>query len=131
MTINFTIPGNPVPKARARTCRNRHTGKSFSFTPETTRRWEEWVKLCAVEHAPPALLDGPLQVVLTFYLQRPPSIPKRRQHPDRKPDLDNLSKAVLDALQGIIFTTDSRIVRLDLWKHYGDPPRTEIALKEF
>ncbi len=130
MVISFTSPCNPVPKARALTGRNRHTGKSFSFTPETTRRWEEWVKLCAVEHAPPALLDGPLEVDLTFYLQRPPSVPKKRIHPDRKPDLDNLSKAVLDALQGIIYTADSRIVGGSTWKRYGDPPRTEIALKE-
>jgi Holliday junction resolvase RusA-like endonuclease len=50
--------------------------------------------------------------------------------PSVKPDLDNLCKAVLDALNGIAYHDDKQIVELHLSKAYSDHPRTEIKLEE-
>jgi len=128
-TISMTIYGHPVPKARARTVRTKN-GKSVSFTPKKTESWEDSVRAQALQHRPEQLMDGPLAMEATFYLLRPKSKPKRVKYPATKPDLDNLIKSVKDALEGIIYTNDSRIVDEAVRKRYGDPPRVEIAIWE-
>jgi len=45
-------------------------------------------------------------------------MPKKIEHHIKKPDLDNLAKSVKDALQGLIYKTDSQIVELILRKRY-------------
>ena len=47
-----------------------------------------------------------------------------------KPDLtDNLNKGLFDALQDIVYTNDSRIVKItDTSKIYGIHPRTELTI---
>jgi len=66
-------------------------------------------------------LDAPVEITVKFYLPRPKSAPKSRTLPDRKPDLDKLARAIGDAIEGIVYTQDSRICRWMLSKHYGDP----------
>ena len=75
----------------------------------------------------------------TFYFPRPQShrlrsgalkaaAPKR---PGVKPDIDKLARALCDALTGIAFADDSRIVTLTAEKRYVDdllPPGVEVAL---
>ena len=122
------IYGHPVPKARARTVRTK-SGKTVSYTPAKTESWEDSIRVQALSCRPGQLLDGPLALEATFYLLRPKSKPKRVVYPSWKPDLDNLVKSVKDALEGIIYTNDSRIVDEVIRKRYGDPPRVEIAIR--
>ena len=51
---------------------------------------------------------------------------------DKKPDIDNLIKFVLDALQGQegYIVDDSQVVRIYAEKLYSDKPRTEIMMVE-
>lgn len=51
---------------------------------------------------------------------------------DTKPDLsDNLNKMLFDAMQGIIYDNDSRVVSMDnVKKYYGTRPRIEIEIEE-
>lgn len=46
---------------------------------------------------PPEPLTGPISLKLIFWLERPKSA-KTRIWPTKKPDIDNLEKAVLDAM---------------------------------
>lgn len=124
--IQFSVSGLPIPKARARTM-TLPNGRSHTYTPDKTAAWETAIRLQARRYHPSELLDGPLQAELTFYLPKPKSTPKRVTYPATKPDLDNLAKSVFDALEGILFTNDSRIVDKVLHKRFGDP-RVEIAI---
>ncbi|HEV8421202.1 MAG TPA: RusA family crossover junction endodeoxyribonuclease [Actinomycetota bacterium] len=79
------------------------------------------------------LVEGPLEVRVTFYLPKPKSAPKsRRTWPARKPDLDKLLRALLDPMTGVLFRDDAQIVRLDAAKRYADDdvlntrPRVEV-----
>ena len=63
-------------------------------------------------------------------LPGPKSKKKSDLFPCWAPDLDNYCKAFLDALEGLIFINDSRIVDIHLKKLWGDPPRVEIAIGE-
>jgi len=127
--IVLTVKGNPIPKARARTVR-RKNGTVGTYTPIETEMWENYVRACAIQHRPQTLLDGPLEMDVTFYLARPKYRAKKFTMPDRKPDLDNCAKSVLDALNGVIYKDDSRIVKMTLSKQYGDPPRVEVKIWE-
>lgn len=127
--VSLTVYGHPVPKARARTVRTKN-GKTVSFTPDNTASWEDSIRAQALSSRPAQLLDGPLVMEATFFLLRPKSRPKKELYPDRKPDLDNLLKSVKDALEGVIYTNDSRIVDEVTRKRYDDPPRVEVVIRE-
>lgn len=63
----------------------------------------------------------PVWVRATFRLQRPQSAPKRIVRPTTKPDLDKLSRALLDAGTGILWTDDSQVVSLQVVKRFAEP----------
>lgn len=67
---------------------------------------------------------GPVIVCLTFGLQRPASAPKRRRTwptGARSGDVDKLSRAILDALTGVLIADDGQVVGLSVTKTYGRP----------
>jgi len=127
--IKFTVYGLPKPKARARTVKLRN-GKTVSYTPKKTEDWEDSIRLQALEHRQEPLWDEALIFEATFILPKPKSVPKKRIFPETKPDLDNLCKSVTDALEGLIYTNDSRIVDKVLRKRYGDAPGVEVRISK-
>lgn len=83
-------------------------------------------------------LDGQLEVDVWFYRPVQKSLSKKERarrlsgehRPTVKPDLDNYIKSTLDALNGILWTDDARIVDLHAHKYYSDRPRIEITVRE-
>ena len=123
----FFIEGDPVPKGRGRIMSAGN--KRWQVTPAKTRLFEAAVREQARDamaanpqdgpggpHDSP--FDGPLYARLTFWLPRPKSV--TRMWPFVKPDLDNLAKAVLDGLNGVVFHDDAQVCCMDLAKHYAD-----------
>ncbi|HYX39739.1 MAG TPA: RusA family crossover junction endodeoxyribonuclease [Oligoflexus sp.] len=55
------------------------------------------------------LLDCPLRLVITAWRRRPKT-KKRDIWADTKPDADNIHKLIGDALEGVLWVNDSRIV---------------------
>ena len=47
----------------------------------------------------------------------------------KKPDLDNVAKAILDAMNGIVYMDDSQVVGLSVHKFYAE--EDEINIKIF
>ena len=45
----------------------------------------------------------------------------------KKPDLDNLVKMVMDALNGVVWLDDSQVYRINIAKSYSDEPKTVIC----
>jgi crossover junction endodeoxyribonuclease RusA len=90
--------------------------------------WEARKWLSETNTAP---IDGPIKLAVTFYMPRPKSAPKRVLFPATRPDLDKLTRAVGDALAGIIYTEDSRIVDIVVSKRFAvnSAPRAEIAVE--
>lgn len=81
-------------------------------------------------------LVGPVHVEMRFYLAPPKKYKKweldESQHQaaiQSKPDLDNLAKAVLDALTGIVYKDDSQVVSLALRKENANHPRLLIQIR--
>jgi len=123
--IAFEIPGKPVAKQRPRIARG------FAYTPKETVNYENWVRLC-YQNANQPKLEGELIAELTFVFDIPKSKQKQAREgarPTTKPDLDNLAKAVLDALNGLAYHDDSQIVELYVRKIYGDA-KAVVVIKE-
>jgi len=70
----------------------------------------------------------PVCIVFDFYLERPPTAPKKRREMVVKPDLDKLCRATIDAMSGVVFSDDAQIVALNCWKRYGTPERVEVSI---
>ena len=118
-SISFTISGTAIPKARPRS--TKIGNRAIMYTPDKTKNFENYVKLVAAQHAPEELLTSALEVMLDFLFQRPKSLPKKIRYHTKKPDIDNLAKSVLDALEGIIYINDAQVISLRVTKDYGAP----------
>ncbi len=122
--IRFIVPMRPKAKARPRSGRTS-SGRTVVYTDSKTANWEKSFSLVASVNAPETPLVGAIGVRLAFFLQRPGRL-NRRTSPEGpvrhtvKPDLDNLIKSALDALQmsGRFFEDDKQIAELVSSKHY-------------
>ena len=85
------------------------------------------------------LVDVPISVSMTFYIEPPQYISKVKKNAQalndeclnvmRKPDLDNYVKAILDSMNDIVFKDDGQISELYAKKVYSLRPRTEVEIK--
>lgn len=113
--FKFTVTGRVVGSARPRVT------KYGTYIPKPTRDYRARIKGAFIE-AGGLRMGGPLSVRVDVYRALPRSRPKRvESEPDTfKPDVDNIGKNVLDALNGIAWDDDSQVVELTVRKH----PRT-------
>lgn len=132
MECTFNIPGVPVGKARPRVTRTGH-----AYTPEKTVLYENWVKECFLNQCPEWKAgDQECRVVIVAEFSVPKSISKKKRddmlrhaiNPTKKPDLDNIVKSVLDALNGIAYTDDSHVTSLHIKKIYSDDPKVTVTI---
>lgn len=90
------------------------------------------------EHIKTAI-DAPVSVRMRFYYPIPKSWSKAdkenaragRKRPVVKPDIDNVVKGCFDALNGIAWKDDNRVVEESSSKWYSDTPRIEIEIEEW
>lgn len=139
--VYFIIDGRVQPKQRPKVYRNRFTGQPHAVTPKETRAYEEKVRgayIDAVE-GQDVKLEGALSMTVNIYCQIPKSTPKRTKTRmicgDIRPathtgDIDNLFKAISDALNGLAYDDDSQIVEGIVRKFYSETARAEITIKE-
>jgi Holliday junction resolvase RusA-like endonuclease len=131
------VPGKPVAKGRP-VARRRH-GKVMLITPEATEKGESWVRQCWMEQVGQVLLKGPLDVRLTSNTVAPKSLNRAQAaladrgviRPQTKPDLDNVAKLTLDALNGIAWFDDAQVVRLTIDKRYSAAPGLDVEVREW
>ena len=129
--MKLIIPGEPVPKLRARTVSTSHGVRTY--TPSKTADAEDRVRLAWIQAGRPQFSPGTaLKMSVRVYMSKPPSAPKKRRFPITRPDLDNCFK-IIDSLNGLAFDDDARIVVAHMEKRYveyPDTPRTEIEIEE-
>ena len=51
--------------------------------------------------------------------------------PTKKPDIDNITKIILDALNAIAFKDDNQITKLEIEKQYSEEERVYIKIEEY
>lgn len=75
---------------------------------------------------PAASKHVPVVLEVDFFFNRPQSVPKKREYPVVKPDVDKLLRAICDALEGILYVQDAQVIDAHPRKFYGSPERVEI-----
>lgn len=73
-------------------------------------------------------LGGPLGVVCEFTVRKPTGAPKTRvTYPDKRPDLDKLLRAILDALSAAgVYRDDSQVVNIQTTKTFPNQDRWSL-----
>ena len=123
--LRFTVPGEPVAWQRTRINRS-----GYHFTAAKTRA----AQLAIAETARLAfgqrpLLDGPLSLSI---IARCGTKAKKThgRYKTTRPDLDNYVKTVMDALNGVIWLDDARVVQIDACKLWSETPQLTIVVSE-
>lgn len=125
--IAFFAPG--IPRAM-QTGKVVTTGDGRSFPVRRHTEWGSYVALVASQHRPEALLCGPLAVRLVFHLPAPKQ--RKRVLPITRPDVCNLQKGVVDAMNGVLWVDDSQVVELVVAKVYAGArgPGLDVEVEE-
>ena len=133
--MEIIIPAVPVPKGRPKF--STFGGHVRAITPKATREYEALVRMFAQMAMDGPPIEGPVYIRAEFHFERPRS-QWRKRNPvpaglcDRKPDLDNLIKSLLDGLEGPCFAMDSQVAWIAARKLYaaqGDPARTVVVIE--
>jgi len=131
MSIAFTVPGDPVPQPRARiTTRGKF---AHAYTPKSHPVHDYRTRLALAASLAGLTPTGePLDVVIDAVFQRPKSHMltsgvKATAPKLPRPDVDNVAKAVLDALQDVM-GDDSLVARLVVEKSWGAEARTTVRI---
>lgn len=126
--IKFTVPGQPIPKARYRP----NKWKKGGFTP--SKKQEDDFRLLIMQHKPDQPMQGPVGFWVSFYVPIPKSWSYTKRQlaigfdllPDKKPDFDNLVKLTADAMNKTYWIDDKQVCWCCISILYGAEPRTEI-----
>jgi Holliday junction resolvase RusA-like endonuclease len=114
--ISFSVEGTPISKQSF-----IYDGNGHGHTDPAVKAWQEvvaWECAEAMRLANYEMITEHVDMDILFIL------------PDkRKKDLDNLSKAVLDSCNGILYKDDSQVHKLTLSKTYTGIPGAYIAAR--
>ncbi|CAR54915.1 RusA family crossover junction endodeoxyribonuclease [Burkholderia cenocepacia] len=135
--VVFVVPGKPVAKGRPRFVRRGPHVRTY--TPEPTERYENLVKMAARE----AMRDdepyvGPVRLIVDIGVPIPASWSEKRQRAaaagaigaTKKPDADNVVKALKDGMNGVVYGDDGQVVDLWVSKRYATTPGVRIEAIE-
>ena len=118
--IAFTVPGPPIPLARARVF-VRSNGKIGSANPARSTGYKQ--KVALYFNASKRSIDWPLDGRFTMSI--------KVYWPDaRRRDLSNLAKGVEDSLIGLAYNDDSQIDEIHLFGTIDrERPRIEVRIE--
>jgi Holliday junction resolvase RusA-like endonuclease len=136
--ICITVPGEVRGKGRPRAV--RRGGAIRMYTDSATVSYENligWTGAQAMAGADP--LEGPLCVTIDARFLPPKSATRSAREgmlngqipPAKRPDCDNICKAVLDGLNGVAWCDDAQVVSLYIRKRYCDAAGLDITIRPF
>jgi Holliday junction resolvase RusA-like endonuclease len=133
--VAFTVPGEPQGKGRAKIV--KIGGFSRMATPQKTVAYEG-----LVAHAASLAMRGaqPFACAVAIEVDVVCSIPKSATkrftaqalagdvRPTKKPDADNVLKAICDGMNGVVWKDDVQAVDVLLRKRYGATPGVHVRV---
>ena len=134
MTL-FTVLGAPQGKERPRAVKLRD--RTIVYTPKKTRDYEREIAT-AYRTQCSGMFSGAVAIEIHAYYEIPKSASRKRvldmvsdrERPTKKPDGDNIAKAVCDALNGVAYKDDSQVVDLTVRKYFSKFPHIQVFISE-
>src|SRR5204863_5111031 len=133
----LVVNGEPTGKGRPRSTRTGH-----HYTPDKTVSAEQRIQGEWIAAGRPRMDDGPLLLLVECVLARPQghwlksgglsAAGHRSSWPTKRPDVDNVVKLVMDALNGQAYRDDAQVAALQLWRRWAnaqEQPHTRIDIR--
>lgn len=128
-SFSFTVFGvDPAPQGSKKYVGTRRTasGANIPLIIESSPKLPAWrkavaeaVKQAIIDSGDCSKFEGAVKVEAVFYLTRKKTV--TRAYPTVPPDLDKLSRSLLDSIGfGGIWGDDSQVVRLEVSKKYAE-----------
>lgn len=130
--VIFSVEGDPVGKQRPRFSRGR------TYTPKKTVDYETIIASKASQAMGSSEpLQTPVAIFIWISHAIPASYSKKRKEAclngldwPKKPDLDNVAKVFLDAMNGIVYKDDVQVVKLRVSKRYDIEAHVDVLVRE-
>ena len=136
--MQFEVIGEPQGKGRAKPYRCGNHIRMY--TPQKTVVYEnlihmEYEQQCRRYRFPE---DSMLEITVEAIFSVPKSVSKKNRllmlervlRPVKKPDVDNILKAVCDGLNKVAYADDKQIVSMKVEKFYGETPKIIVSIRE-
>ena len=123
--MDFIVDGKPQGKQRPRFSRISKT----VYTPTKTAKYEKQIAKAYTDAGGKCIpADCYVSVSVSAFFPIPKSYSKKKREdclerilrPDKKPDMDNILKVVLDALNKVAYEDDKQVVELIGRKYYTE-----------
>lgn len=136
MKYQFEVLGEIVGKERPRV--NMYTGRVY--TPGKTKDYEFLVQqYFQMKYPRYEMLEGRLSINIIAYLKIPKSTSKAKVEemlenkisPTKKPDVDNIAKSILDAMNNFVFKDDNQVSKISVEKRFALEEKAVIEVEEY
>lgn len=136
MIYEFEVPGKITGKGRPRV----NTQTAIAYTPSKTKEYEDLVKQYFIlRYRRISPLEGRIKVHIKAYFGIPKNTSQKQKEdmlknnisPIKKPDIDNIAKIILDALNKLAFKDDNQITKIDIEKIYSEEEKVYVRVEEY
>ena len=136
MKYEFEVLGEIVGKERPRV--NMYTCRVY--TPNKTKDYEFLVQqYFRMQYPKYETLKGRISINIIAYLKIPQSTSKTKIQemlenkisPTKKPDVDNIAKSILDAMNGLVFEDDNQVSKISVEKRFALEEKAVIEVEEY
>lgn len=130
--IVLELIGSPIPQARPRFFSRKGFVGAYNPKAEQKRSVEYQI----IQQFSGKPLECAVMIEMVFFMPIPISLSKKKKEKmengeilhDKKPDIDNLQKFVLDCLNKIVIRDDSQVIEIIARKRYSFSPKTIINI---
>lgn len=134
MTYVLDVPGKIKGKGRPRF--TVQDGYARAYTPKDTAVYENYIKTLFLEKYGAVQTEMAVEIGIEAFMAVPKSTSKKKRqlmlagkmYPAKKPDIDNIIKAVLDGLNGTAYADDKQVVSLYTEKRYAESEYLRIKV---
>lgn len=134
------LPGQPINYLRERSGRNHFYNPRAKELVKTKKAVKDQLpqsvkdQLYTFREDPDRIYY--VQLKIDYYVPTPKTFSKIKKElaenkflrPDKRPDLDNYDKFIIDAMHDVFYDDDKRVVSLNVEKYYSMEPRTVIKV---
>jgi Holliday junction resolvase RusA-like endonuclease len=118
LIYSFFVEG--LPKAQPRPRKGRYGN---FYNPDVADGWKEAIQIAILMNRKP-MIEGPVRLKVHFFFHRSTGLNGKIKPHTVKPDIDNLKKAVMDALTGVGVWKDDSQVYADPGEKYWTPDKS-------
>lgn len=135
MEYEFIVDGKVIGKERPRV--NMNTG--IVYTPGRTKDYETLVQQSfRIKYPQYKMIKDRIGIDIIAYFKIPKGTSKTNTEkmlngeisPTKKPDIDNITKSILDAMNRFVIYDDNQVVKISVEKKYNIEDKTYIKIYE-